>query len=392
MMDSSAIPSQSAFLAKKSNLRLSLEEFSRKKTRLESLPSKIILNLTENCNHQCIMCFHSFHPKYKSPSPSLNLPLDKYHLIAKTLFPHAIEVDFSGFGEPTLHPHLESILEPLKDYPKTNWLMVTNLSMDNKRLWENMVEKGFHIGASIDAAEPRLYEKIRQGADFNLVRKNLEFLSERIQTLKKGKLYLTVTVQKKNIAHLPEIIHFANELGIREVQLKSVTQFKSPDFHFEAIPKNKIHELQTGLTQVMELSLLHNIKVTLNDVIMLKLVDPEKYIQASNLPVPLKSNFQSPDPGTDWPQLEKNVQERAKTVLYKKCFKPFSMVQVSIDGKISPCNHLYGPDFPVMGDLSQEEFSEIWNNPKYLDYRDKLLSGKPIDDRCRWCFSNSLVG
>ena len=90
-----------------------------------------------------------------------------------------------------------------------------------------------------------------------------------------------------------------------------------------------------------------------------------------------------------WRGLDSKVIERSKVSIYQKCFKTFHYLHVRRDGSIGPCNHLMHPAVN-MGSLSTHGFDEIWNNDAYQALRTKLITRKPEDPRCQWCFKHRL--
>jgi len=52
------------------------------------------------------------------------------------------------------------------------------------------------------------------------------------------------------------------------------------------------------------------------------------------------------------------------------------------NGRVHPC---FMPDSPVMGDMKEQSFKEIWNGEKYQELRTSLKEGKPSYYRCGCC-------
>lgn len=391
--------SQTAYRRKVLNQELSLREFAEKKTILKSRPSKAIVELTENCNFRCIMCAQSFEPKYKKYSPKLNMPLELFDKVAAALFDDTYFVDLRGFGESVILPHWPELLSRLESYPMTNWHLVTNLSVPRDLVWERMMRMGFMLGVSIDAATQKTFEEIRVRSHFHTIIHNLELVTDCARRFNQGHVYFIVTVQKRNVEELEQIVALAARYNVREVQFKMVRQFDGALKHDEMIEESQKPALARALACCLKLAAERGVRLTLNDTELLDCVEGPTAQKAAAIPIleELKLVF-PPPPGFDpeferqhpWTPSAASVLDSIQVSKNKRCFKPYHFTYVGTDGRVGTCNHMMNPDILEMGNLSHQSFEEIWNGYDYQLFRHSLVNATPTDPRCQWCFEHRM--
>ena len=77
---------------------------------------------------------------------------------------------------------------------------------------------------------------------------------------------------------------------------------------------------------------------------------------------------------------------KIKSSLPDRCARLWFNPVITWDGKVLPC--CFDKDAEhIMGDLSQETFSEIWNGTKFRLFRRVLLSDRSSIEICRNCTS-----
>jgi radical SAM protein with 4Fe4S-binding SPASM domain len=69
-----------------------------------------------------------------------------------------------------------------------------------------------------------------------------------------------------------------------------------------------------------------------------------------------------------------------------KCSRLWFNPVITWDGKVLPCCFDKNADH-VMGDLNEDPFTEIWNDPRYKMFRRSVLSDRKIIEICRNCTS-----
>jgi radical SAM protein with 4Fe4S-binding SPASM domain len=75
-----------------------------------------------------------------------------------------------------------------------------------------------------------------------------------------------------------------------------------------------------------------------------------------------------------------------KNSLPDRCARLWFNPVITWDGKVLPCCFDKDADH-IMGDLTEDSFSDIWNGPKYGTFRKNILSGRYPAEICRNCTS-----
>jgi len=157
------------------------------------------------------------HPHFKPLLNSKDLSLDEFkHILIQ--FPGARHVSLQGLGEPLLNPDLFGIIEHTRRSKKTASL-TTNGSLLTEETSKRLLESGLtRMSISIDAVTKETYEKIRPGADFDLLLKNIERLV-RLNEQKKDPITILcrTVIINENLEEIPKFPDFLQALGIKNV-------------------------------------------------------------------------------------------------------------------------------------------------------------------------------
>ncbi|MFH1722131.1 MAG: radical SAM/SPASM domain-containing protein, partial [Candidatus Altiarchaeota archaeon] len=167
--------------------RLSLlESYLLKKPEVKGVPPNIGVEVTNRCNLKCVMCARKEMTR-KVGDMSLKL-LKKIIGDSK----ESLEfVDLQSLGEPLLHKNFTEII----DYCKTNSVSCgfsTNATLLSQERSEDILGSGVdHITLAFDGATPETYEKIRQGAEYDTVVRNIRHFLE-LKNEKKSECFVVI--------------------------------------------------------------------------------------------------------------------------------------------------------------------------------------------------------
>jgi radical SAM protein with 4Fe4S-binding SPASM domain len=136
-------------------------------------PVDLIIEVTRYCNLKCIMCPY---PNLKRAQGNMELSTFKKIIDETARENPSARVWLAIMGEPLLRG--ETVVEFIR-YAKDKGIrevcLNTNAVLLTKVIAEKLLESGLDkIIVSIDAASKEIYDKIRIGGDFNLVRSNIE--------------------------------------------------------------------------------------------------------------------------------------------------------------------------------------------------------------------------
>lgn len=319
-----------------SNLMLNRQEYANRSPVLRSLPTKVFVELTRNCNCCCRMCVRNSLPKYQKNTPRHDMPFGLFKSVADQLFSTAAEVDLRGFGETTAMPQFDKYLDyALRFDPQ--YMLVTNLAVRKDSLWKRLVKHRFILGISMDGATRRTYEHIRRGARFADVMHNLSLL-KRLH----ARTFLLVCLQRDNLHELAAVVSLAARFSVPEVHINPAEE---PEFSVRRMPKRTVSAELLKAFRAAEQN-----KVNLRMSVSLGI-----------------------------PEVEQLLGEP----LQKGCDKPWSQAVVMHDGRVGPCDHWLNPPL-VFGSLSSSDFVSIWNNQRFQNFRRTIDTANRFEkcDRC----------
>lgn len=202
------------------NLKLNFEEMRQKKHTLTSYPFKLFIDVTSRCNLDCIICGRKY---IKNEDMSMEL-FDK---IEKEFFDKVAEVDFYLTGESSLSSNLIEMLDRGSKYsfvPK----IFTNASCLRQETIDAFAMYGVFVNISVDAAAKTEFERIRKGADFDVVKANIsKLVAARKNAHPRYHLRFVMTVRSDNIDQVLGVMRLANELGVRDITFSFYDGFDS---------------------------------------------------------------------------------------------------------------------------------------------------------------------
>ncbi len=149
------------------------------KCKVGKYPLDVIAEASNICNLRCSMCFQSDGtlPVEKAAKVPL-MPMDTFRKIADECAQYKIPaLKLSWRGEPLLN---ENFIEMLR-YAKSKGILevssLTNATLMNEKICRDIVNARLdQLIISIDGFTKQTYEKIRVGADYDVVLSNLKFL------------------------------------------------------------------------------------------------------------------------------------------------------------------------------------------------------------------------
>lgn len=309
----------------------------------KALPKTLDVEITWNCNLNCVMC-----PRRKGHGQDHNLSgkeltVENMDTILQKI-PSVNTVNIIGAGEPMVHQNFTKLLNLIYDKGK-KIIFTTNgtlLSEENIRSLPSSVSS---IYVSIDSPIPEQYEKIRLGADFNNIIRNLESLRDIRPDID---LVIQTLILTENLSELPKMIDICKEVDA------SLSLIHPISFTRE-MQKNHIHTLsyekrESSLDEIYDYARTQKVDT-----------------RTSRPPTPEPNN---------------------------PCLSPWESVMVSVIGDIYPCCYIYEGrgehvnsfnewyndekiTVPMenyrMGNIFQDDFEDVWFNDKYHRLRRHLL-------------------
>lgn len=197
---------------------LRVKEYIQKKVVLDSPPIILNIEVTNACNLNCTIC-----PSRGSIKKGF-LDLDLLKKIIRenkdVLENQCVWLHYSG--EPLLHPDLPKILEMFRvNHIETR--LSTNATLLTEDAALKIMEAGLgYIVFSVDGYNKETYEKIRKGADFDMVEKNiLNFLRIKKRNNFKTKTQIQFIKISSNWSEQKSFIEKWKETDIDCINVKS---------------------------------------------------------------------------------------------------------------------------------------------------------------------------
>jgi len=145
-------------------------EFKRRKSRVKSLPVRMWIEMSSDCNLKCVMCPNKDLPDEKRGHMDFNI----FKKVVDEAKDFIFDVSFLHRGESLLHPQFSKLL---KYGTQFNWKtkLHTNGVLLNDKMSKDIIESQlYRLSFSFDGYTPETYEKIRVGANFNQVVENIK--------------------------------------------------------------------------------------------------------------------------------------------------------------------------------------------------------------------------
>lgn len=203
------------------NSALNLQELEQGQTVLQSMPRRLVLELTNACNLNCIMCGRNaaeFKPTF--------FDMDWFSYL-EPLFDTIEEVTLMGWGEPTVHPHFEEMLARIDQHAAKKYFCTNGMRLDRlmPAIFQHRVDL---IGVSLDGATPETNNRIRPGSDLNHIVSSLKEIERQKRLLGVTYPYMNFVfcAMKSNLHELPDLVRLAAEIGLEEVKVVFLTAFQ----------------------------------------------------------------------------------------------------------------------------------------------------------------------
>jgi MoaA/NifB/PqqE/SkfB family radical SAM enzyme len=325
------------------NQRLNIERNTREmqdgKAILESVPQRLVLELTSACNLSCIMCgrnVQTFEPTFFDKAW-----LDKF----TPILDRVTEVTLFGWGEPTVHPQFRQILEYLHSFKVKIYFLTNGMLLD--RFEDLIVDSVDVMAVSLDGATKITNDSIRKGADYDKIIGNLRSLVARRNASPRKRPYINtvMTLMKNNLHELPLMVELAGSLGIEEAKAVYLTSFSH-----ELAPQ-VLYDQQEEVKKIFAETMRH----AQENGILVKL----PYLQG---------------------------EDPAGEMAHKPCFVGWRDFFLGSDGFVRPCQ---STSQKLFGINDYSDFMGMWNSGEYQEFRKSVNQAESMPGQCRICYQSS---
>ena len=322
------------------NSRLNTREMEDGACELRSYPRRLVLELTNRCNLNCVMCGrNSAHFK------PTTLSMDTFRSL-EPVMDHVEEVTLMGWGEPTVNPGFADMLRAIADHGARAYFCTNGMLLH--KLADVILQTRVEVFAvSVDGATQQSNARIRRGSDLGRICSSISSILKEAAARKQEPPWINFVfcAMRENIRELPDVVRLAERTGVPEVKVVYLTAFdetQAPSTLWGH--EDEIREVVGQATAVAE-----------------------------QLGVALKLPYV---PGED----------PAGTAAHRPCYTPWRDFFLGSDGYVRPCMSTsqklfkYDPRTP---------FLTMWNAPEFMELRAVVNDETRMPPQCQRCYQSS---
>lgn len=328
-------------------------------------PEVLHIDLTNNCNFNCIACWCRSTLLADKQMPDwekkLSLPLD---LIKKSFDDLAQmgglrQVKLVGGGEPFMHPDILEVVEYIKSKDKDIEVDInTNFSLVDEKIASHLIALGVNsLTVSLWAGSATAYAAVHPNQTektFQKIKNTLMFIAQQKKELgiQFPKIIIHDVVLNLNYQDIEEMINFALDTGSECIQFVPIDPVK-------------------GKTEVLLLNDQQRNELLEKLRVIKKRYDPASFIYtaADGRKVAL-SDFDGFIRRTEQLNTESGTYDEA-AVEEVPCYVGWLFARIMTTGNVVPC--CKGHRMPL-GNIYKNSFKEIWYSALYNEFRNKCLT------------------
>ena len=201
---------------------------------------KVIIDVSNKCNLRCQMCHFSFDDVFHQPAHHMRP--EQFERIAASLLPYAHTLVLSAGNEPLMSPWFTEILRLVAPYKIPELYFLTNAQLLTERIVEAVIESGVtQVQISADGATKETYERIRRGARFETLLRNIRYLTDRKRELQVSspRLQFNVVLMKSNLEELEQYVDLAEQLGVEWIAARHLLQITGLEMEHESLTHDR---------------------------------------------------------------------------------------------------------------------------------------------------------
>ena len=303
-------------------------------------PRVVQIEVSSNCNLRCPSCSLS-----REVNPGRSMSPSEFESILDRLPFIPPSVSLNGIGEPLVNPDFFKLVDIL-GRRSTKCSFSTNGTMLTDRIRKEILarENIGYVAISCDGAEKATFEALRFGAKFGVWKDSVKRFVRSARDRQPNPIITSMRclLSRRNLPEVAGIIDLAAEL-------------RFPSLSFADIVRNDSAAADLALTDDEWRAL-----------------DKGKMIRDGNQAgVRVSFNFR---------RESTPAKGRGKV----RCFQPWEYAMVLAEGDVLPCCAVIGSARArVMGNILQQDFSEIWSGREFQEFRRTAARG--TNDVCGLC-------
>jgi len=315
-------------------------------------PRVVFIEVTNHCNLLCETCPRTF---VSSEAP-MTLGWDNFVRIVEQ-FPDMQRAVLHGIGEPLINRDLPRMIAYLKQRGVTV-LFNTNATLLNEAWARQLIASGLdELRCSIDGATPQTYAAIRGAPLLPRLLANLRRFTRLQRELGAPlpRVSIWMTGMRENIHELPALVRLAAQVGVGEVYMQRM-----------------VYSLDQG--QAVGMMDAGHALFDDFDAQADQAVAEAEHVAAA-LGITLRAS------GATDPRHSLEAARQKEPRPWAACMRPWTTAYVTANGNCLPCciSPFATTDYESLklGNLFEHQFEQIWNDPRYQQWRVDLLSDQP---------------
>lgn len=231
--------------------------------KTDKYPDVVAATYDFSCNLACKSCRR----EHQFSKSTTELTMKQIHENFKnTLSPHINTLFLAGNGEVFFSKYYLDLLE---NYDGKNIVLQSNGILFSEKIWEKIKGRFERVDfyCSIDAANKETYKKLR-GADFDLLLKNLRFVSELKKKNEISVFKINFVAQADNFREIVDFAKLGIDLGVDEVyycKLLNIGAFTDEEMS-EGDVFNPAHKHHSELLEILKDPILEHPCINLGNL------------------------------------------------------------------------------------------------------------------------------
>jgi MoaA/NifB/PqqE/SkfB family radical SAM enzyme len=320
--------------------------------------TKVYIEPTVACNLDCITCFRN---AWDQPMGRMSDETFENFLAGLKKLDPLPNVYFGGIGEPLFHPKTIQWVKRVKDLGVKQVELITNGTTLTEQKSRELIDSGLDIlWVSVDGATPETYADVRLGAELPVITKNLlRFSKMRPPShYPKPEIGIAFVAMKRNITDLPQVIKLGKSWKAKYFSVSNL-QPATADMQGDRLYTQTMHNI--AYMQAPNLPHLSLPKMDFNELTSKALLET------------FNSQLNISYAGNNWGGANDTCN-----------FVESGTMSIAWNGDVSPCWPLmhthtsYLHNKPriskkhVIGSVNEQSLEELWLDPEYLAYRERL--------------------
>lgn len=351
------------------NLQLAKAEYLLQNIYLQARPRILGLVLSNRCNLGCIHCYQA------KNGDSLLTPFEFGRDLRRELsglYPYLSTLDLLG-GEVFLSPGFPELVDDVAARVSRPILrLTTNGTLVDEAWAERIVRTPFHsVTISIDGGTAETYRRLRRGGELETVLAGIR----RIQKWK-GKLgsefpYLDsfFVIMRSNFREIPRYLELMREEGVVEVALETVRINHENTRRTPTLVEDEVIRSEEDVAELHDV-LGKALRSGRRDFRAIRVSGLATLFAAHGL----DTSFLREDLDGLYPESDDLLPDAGS---FELCPNPWTTMFVTESGNV----HLCFLSEPI-GNLYETPLAELWNCPKALAKRSRMISGHYLAAAC----------